>query len=85
MAGKKIGALWRKRMKDGSVYFTGTIEVIAGLPIFIVLFQNKPDRQKPNLPAYNIYLQTKPLQQTELKIKPFVEVEKIKKLEERDD
>lgn len=59
---KKLGALWRHQMKDGKTYFTGTIEIVVGVPTKIVLFpfeqKNLPASKNDinKKPAYNIYL-----------------------------
>lgn len=79
MAGRKIGALWRKKDKQGKTFFTGTIELIAGVKTSIVCFQKEEKAgSKPNQPAYEIYLSQQKSQQ-----EPKVEVIKVKS-EEKD-
>lgn len=79
MAGRKIGALWRKKDKQGKTFFSGTIELIAGVKTSIVCFQKEEKASsKPNQPAYEIYLSQQKSQQ-----EPKVEVIKVKS-EERD-
>ena len=55
---KKLGALWRGKTKDNKTYFSGQVEVIAGLKTQVVLFPFERKEGKPTDkdPAYNIYL-----------------------------
>lgn len=59
MALKKIGALWRKK-KDTKTYFTGTIEIIAGAKMNVVVMPFEPKdpgvTANPKAPAYTILL-----------------------------
>jgi len=55
---KKLGAIWRGTTKDKKTYFSGQIELIAGLKQQIVLFAfERQDGTKTDKdPAYNIFL-----------------------------
>lgn len=54
---RKIGSLW-KHKKDNLSYLTGTIEVIAGIPIRVCVFKNNK-KEKDTQPDYNIVLSEK--------------------------
>ena len=74
MAGRKIGAVWRKyrETKEGrEPYFVGEIEVVAGMKTKIVMFRYKSKKKSEKQPAYAIYLHA-PKKQNK------VEVEKVK-------
>lgn len=54
----KIGSLWRNEKKESKVVASGTLEVIAGLPIKIVIFENDKKEEGTNQPDLNICIST---------------------------
>jgi len=52
---KKLGVLW-VRKKENRTYFTGMIEMVAGLKTPIVVFKNDRKLAGSNQPDWNIML-----------------------------
>ena len=72
MADKKqsIGGLWEKLTRNGSVFFSGNVEV-DGKKVRITCFQNGHKKQGDNKPDFQIYLDTwEPGQRSEAPARP---------------
>jgi uncharacterized protein (DUF736 family) len=55
MPAKRLGALWKKKTKEGKSYLSGNVEIIVGMPMQIAIFQNEK-KTEPKQPDYNIVL-----------------------------
>jgi len=55
MTTKKIGALWKKKSKDGKSYLSGNIELINGIVQRVAVFTNDK-KTNPKQPDYSIVL-----------------------------